>query len=82
MYCFLLKSLTLVGDKQNEVSKIAKSPDKKHVAVGYNDGTVKIFELSSAEVVVTFSGHKSSVEAISYDKDGMRLVSGSKVGTV
>lgn len=60
---------------------ISKSPDKQHLAVGYNDGAIRVFELETGECVVNFSGHKSTVTALNYDEDGVRLVSGSKVST-
>ena len=68
----------LEGDKE-DVTAITSSPDKKHLAVGYNDGTVKIYDLSSGECMITFSGHKTGISALNYDCDGMRLVSGSRV---
>lgn len=73
-----LQHLELPGEK-GEVTQIAKSPDKRHVAVGYSDGLVKVFDLHGGEVKVNFSGHKSAVTALSYDHQGLRLVSGAKV---
>lgn len=73
-----LQHLELQGEK-GEVTQIAKSPDKRHVAVGYSDGLVKVFDLHGGEVKVNFSGHKSAVTALSYDHQGLRLVSGAKV---
>jgi len=69
---------TLYGDKHNVVA-LAASPDKQHLAVGYNDGTIRIFVLKTGQSDVTFSGHKSGITALNYDHNGMRLVSGSKV---
>lgn len=71
------KHLELHGEK-GEVTQIAKSPDKRHIAVGYSDGLVKVFDLHGGEVKVNFSGHKSAVTALSYDHQGLRLVSGAK----
>ena len=58
---------------------LAPSPDKRHLAVGYSDGAVRVFDFTTGEVAVTFSGHKSAVTALNYDHDGVRLVSGAKV---
>ena len=69
---------TLHGDKHN-VTSLAASPDCQHVAVGYSNGTVRVFELRTGESNVTFSGHKSAVTALNYDNGGMRLVTGSRV---
>lgn len=54
------------------------SPNKNQLAVGYEDGVVRLFDLNSGECLVTFSGHKSAVTCLAFDGDGMRLVSGSK----
>uniref|UniRef100_F6ZG14 WD repeat-containing protein 3 n=2 Tax=Ornithorhynchus anatinus TaxID=9258 RepID=F6ZG14_ORNAN len=71
------KILILQGLKQ-EVSRLCPSPDGLHLAVGYEDGTVRIFSLLSGENTVTFNGHKAAVTALKYDHLGGRLVSGSK----
>lgn len=67
---------TLVGEK-HAVTCIAASPDGVHLAVGYEDGTVRLWRVMDAESVVTLSGHKSAVSALAYDEGGMRLASGS-----
>jgi len=71
------KMFDLTGD-QHEVTALTQSPDNQHLAVGYSDGTVRIFDLITGQTKITFSGHKSSVTALNYDQHGMRLVSGSK----
>ncbi|KAJ8314591.1 hypothetical protein KUTeg_006741 [Tegillarca granosa] len=71
------KFLTLKGEK-HEVTKVAKSADKNHIAVGYNDGMIRVFDLNTGELAVNFSGHKSTITALQYDHQGLRLVSGSK----
>lgn len=59
--------------------RLAASPNETHIAVGYADGNVKIFDFNSTENVCTFSGHKSAITALTFDQDGTRLASGSKV---
>lgn len=61
------------------VSQIATSPTGNHMAVGYVDGNISVFELTNNEVVCQFAGHKSAVTCLQYDEQGHRLVSGSKV---
>lgn len=68
----------LSGDKIC-VTHLAASPNKRHIAVGYADGTVKIFDLTSGENVSVFVGHKSEITALAYDALGHRLATGSKV---
>lgn len=59
---------------------LCPSPDGVHIAVGYEDGAVRIFNLMNGESNVSFNGHKSAVTVIRYDVLGARLVTGSKVG--
>lgn len=71
------KVLILQGQK-HEVTFLCPSPDGIHIAVGYEDGAVKIFSLMNGESSVSFNGHKSAVSVIHYDTLGARLVTGSK----
>lgn len=71
------KVLILQGQK-HEVTFLCPSPDGVHVAVGYEDGAVRIFSLLNGESNVSFNGHKSAVTVIHYDTLGARLVTGSK----
>ncbi|XP_059175700.1 WD repeat-containing protein 3-like [Physella acuta] len=71
------KVSTLTGDK-HEVTWLVKSPIANHMAVGYMDGTIKIFNLDTCQCEVTFQGHKASVTSMTYDYSGMKLASGSK----
>ncbi len=64
---------------KHEVTCLAKSPDRRHLAVGYNNGSIKVFDLTSGDSHITFSGHKSAVSALNYDQEGVRLVSGANV---
>ncbi|NXQ43195.1 WDR3 protein, partial [Catharus fuscescens] len=71
------KVLILKGLKQ-QVSCLCPSPDGLHLAVGYEDGAISVFNLLSAESTITFNGHRAAVTALQYDHLGGRLVSGSK----
>ncbi|KAL5264853.1 hypothetical protein ACHWQZ_G005807 [Mnemiopsis leidyi] len=51
--------------------------DEKTIAVGYEDGSVRIFGLNSKLSSVVLSGHTSSVTVLKYDNTGTRLCSGS-----
>ncbi|RCH87615.1 hypothetical protein CU097_004334 [Rhizopus azygosporus] len=65
------------GNK-SEVTSIAKSPNNKDYAVGYNDGSIRLWNISSSTSTVTLSGHRAAVTALTFDHDGTRLASGSK----
>ncbi|XP_046902747.1 WD repeat-containing protein 3 [Hypomesus transpacificus] len=71
------KILILKGNK-HEVTHLCASPDGIHIAVGYEDGAVRVFSLMDGESNVSFSGHKSAVTVLHYDSLGARLVTGSR----
>ncbi|KAM9106975.1 WD repeat-containing protein 3 isoform 2-T3 [Megaptera novaeangliae] len=71
------KILILQGLK-HEVTFLCPSPDGLHLAVGYEDGSIRIFSLLSGEGNVTFNGHKAAITSLKYDQLGGRLASGSK----
>ncbi|XP_077202007.1 WD repeat-containing protein 3 isoform X1 [Paroedura picta] len=71
------KVLVLQGLKQ-EVTALCPSPDGLHLAVGYEDGAIRVFSLLSGEGSVTFNGHKAAVTTLKYDELGGSLASGSK----
>ncbi|XP_054471240.1 WD repeat-containing protein 3 [Anoplopoma fimbria] len=71
------KVLILKGQK-HEVTYLCASPDGINVAVGYEDGAVRIFSLLNGESNVSFNGHKTAVSVMGYDALGARLVTGSR----
>ncbi|BGP18651.1 hypothetical protein JCM10213_002895 [Rhodosporidiobolus nylandii] len=61
------------------VTCISRSPVSwETFAVGYADGSIRLWSSSTQSVSVTFNGHKSAVTALAWDADGARLASGSK----
>ncbi|KAL0963596.1 hypothetical protein UPYG_G00308390 [Umbra pygmaea] len=71
------KVLILKGNK-HEVTYLCPSPDGVHIAVGYEDGAVRIFSLADGQSNVSFNGHKAAVSTIHYDALGAQLVTGSR----
>ena len=69
----------MLEGERHRVTALSKSPDGCHLAVGYENGAVKVFDVTTRECAVTFSGHKSAVSSLHYDAHGMRLVSGGLV---
>ncbi|EDV48620.1 WD repeat-containing protein 3 [Drosophila erecta] len=72
------RKLTLRREKF-EVTCLRVSPDHLHIAVGYADGMVQIFDLSSDryyDPICKLALHKNAVSILRYDLQGMRLVSG------
>ncbi|KAG9104730.1 hypothetical protein FRC06_011624 [Ceratobasidium sp. 370] len=61
-----------------EVTCIRRSPVKDTFAVGYADGSIRLWDASSGTVTVVFNGHGKAVTALAFDQSGARLASGSQ----
>lgn len=61
-----------------EVTCIIQSPRKDTFAVGYADGSIRLWNSPTGVVISTFNGHKKSVTALAFDEQGTRLASGSQ----
>lgn len=67
------KVLELSRNKE-AVTAVRPSPDKLHLAVGYADGVVRIFNLTASlsEDHSQYSIHRSAVNVLRYDSLGKR----------
>jgi len=61
-----------------EVTCIERSPKGSTFAVGYADGSIRLWDVASNSVVSTFNGHKRAITALAFDDTGTRLASGSQ----
>ncbi|KAJ7499020.1 WD-repeat-containing protein [Mycena latifolia] len=61
-----------------EVTAVLRSPQRDTFAVGYADGSIRLWSASAGSVVTTFNGHKKSVTSLAFDERGTRLASGSQ----
>ncbi|KAJ9150582.1 WD40 repeat-like protein [Coniochaeta hoffmannii] len=62
-----------------QVTAIAQSrTDPDVFAVGYEDGSIRLWDSKISTVIVNFNGHKSAITVLVFDKTGTRLASGSK----
>jgi U3 small nucleolar RNA-associated protein 12 len=61
-----------------EVTCILRSPRQDFFAVGYADGSIRLWNCSVCSVTTTFNGHKKAVTSLAFDEDGTRLASGSQ----
>lgn len=59
------------------VSHAVFSIDGQLVAVGCDDGAVRVFRAASGEVVATLLGHTQVVASLAFNRDGSRLVTAS-----
>lgn len=60
-----------------EVTCIVRSPQPEFFAVGYADGSIRLWNSDSSSSIV-FNGHKKAVTALAFDEQGTRLASGSQ----
>jgi WD40 repeat protein len=58
------------------------SPDGKTLAAGFEDGSVELWEVSSAKVRARLRGHEEAVTAVAYCQDGRRLATASSDATI
>lgn len=61
-----------------QVTCIVRSPQKDNFAVGYADGSIRLWNAPTESVLTTFNGHKKAVTALAFDEQGARLASGSQ----
>lgn len=52
------------------------------VAAGYANGAIKVWDLASESVLVSFEGHKSGITILLFDRSGTRLCSGSQDSSI
>jgi U3 small nucleolar RNA-associated protein 12 len=63
---------------REEVTCIVRSPQPDAFAVGYADGSIRLWSASTSSVLTTFNGHKKAITALAFDERGTRLASGSQ----
>ncbi|KAJ1899663.1 beta transducin [Kickxella alabastrina] len=68
------------SDSENkaEVTCIARNPNGKDYAVGYADGSIRLFDLTNNAVNVILNGHRGSISALEFDPTGTVLASGAR----
>jgi WD40 repeat protein len=64
------------------VYSVAFSPDRKTVASGYSDNTVRLWEVGSGKEVASLKAHTSAVTSVAFSPDGKTLASGSSDNTI
>ncbi|XP_009621040.1 uncharacterized protein [Nicotiana tomentosiformis] len=60
------------------VTSIASSSSSSHIASGYAEGSIRIWDSEKGICETTLNGHKGAVTALRYSKLGSLLASGSK----
>ncbi|NEO07283.1 caspase family protein, partial [Moorena sp. SIO3I8] len=64
------------------VTNIAFSPDGKQILSGSDDGTVRLWDTETGQLIHTLEGHTDTVYEIAFSPDGQQILSGSSDNTV
>ena len=65
------------------VKSVTFSPDGHRIVSGSDDGTIRVWDAETGEVVAgPFNGHSDLVSSVAFSPDGHRIVSGSYDKTV
>ncbi|HEY9608014.1 serine/threonine-protein kinase [Allocoleopsis sp.] len=71
---------TLSGN--SAVNSVAISPNGQFLASGYEDKTVRLWNLETGEVISTLMGHAQGVKSVAFSPDGTMLATGSDDQTI
>lgn len=78
----ILKIFKNVEAQEGVIFSIAISPDNKKIVSGLGDHTIKIWDVESALLLKTLTGHAGWVTAITITPDSKYIISGSMDGTI
>lgn len=71
---------TLSGN--SPVNSVAISPNGQFLASGYEDKTIRLWNLETGEIISTLMGHSQSVKSVAFSPNGTILATGSDDQTV
>ena len=60
----------------------APYPNDHRFAVGYSDGSIRLWDSNTQTSLLTFNGHQRAVTSLAFDAVGVQLASGSQDTTI
>ena len=72
----------LKNERNGRPIVLAFSPDGTQLACGSEDNTIKLWNAHTGELIATFTGHHSFVDALAFSPDSNTLASGGTDGTI
>jgi WD40 repeat protein len=73
----LCQNLQLLHTFESSATSVAVNPDGQTLVSGDCNGTIKLWDLKTGEVLRTLTGHSGEVESLAISSDGRILASGS-----
>ena len=64
------------------INLLAISPDEKNIVYGYDDNTIRIYDIVTKTEIAVLNGHQERINTITFSPDSSKLVSGSLDKTV
>ena len=71
------KDLFTLRGHTGAVNSVAWSPDRRHIASGSDDHTIRIWDAVEAKPISVLRGHRSQVNSVAWSPDGRHLASAS-----
>ena len=71
-------ALAPVSKSGSDTTRRLDESANDRLAVGYTDGSIRVWDWKTRSCLVTLNGHRGSVSTLAFDPSGTRLVSGSK----
>ncbi len=73
---------SLLVSQDAPVNSVVFSPDGKTLAIGGEDGVVRLWDMNTGNELASSTAHSSSVKSLAFSPDGKKLIVGRKDGTL